>query len=198
VTRLAFALTFTFTLSGCHAPKPIAPLVAPTAHFDWKTLRAEHRVALDVTLADGKHDRRALRGVIAIERPVRFRLRAFGPAGITLFDLLSVAGRVKVLEAIKDPQSSALGPVIQSLAGDLSAAFLLEPTPPDRKVTVERDTVVVSEPARTVRLSAFTQANGHAVPTRIAIDNPSGHYAVVVDARENEADSTLDPALFKE
>jgi hypothetical protein len=192
------ALALALALAGCAAklPAPAGPSGAATASAGWKTLRAEHRVALDVTLDGGKHERRTLRGVIAVERPDRFRLRALGPGGITLFDVLSVGGQVKVLESIRDPQSSALGAVVQSMAGDLQAAFQLEPAPAARQVSTEGDSVVVREPERTVRLSRFREVNGRSVPTRIDIDDVARHYAVGVDATGIELDTTLDPALW--
>jgi hypothetical protein len=163
-------------------------------------MRAEHRVALDVTKSDGTHDQRKLRGALAAERPSRFRLRALGPGGITLFDLLYLDGRVKVMEAIKDPKASALGAVIESLAGDLSAALLFETGSPPRERTtrVENDALLVSDTDRTVRLSKFVQISGHAVPTRIDIDNQKLHYRVAVDVSDLEIDVPLDPALFAE
>jgi len=198
----SFALTFTFALTfvfaGCaHAPPP-GPSVPPTAQPSWKTMRAEHRVQLDVTLDGGRHDRRQLRGIVAVQRPDRFRLRALGPAGITLFDLLDVGGDVKVLQAIHDPQASALGPVVQALAGDLSAAFDLQPAPPERAVTVENDAVTVREPDRPVRASRFVSIAGQSVPLHLEIENRARHYAVQVDAGNVELDQPLDPALWKE
>jgi hypothetical protein len=161
-------------------------------------LRAEHRVAVDVRLADGTHERRTLRGAIAVERPDRFRLRALGPGGITLFDLVSVAGQVRVVQAIRDPSASALGGIIQAMAGDLQASFLLEPAPPGRTVTTERDALVVREPARAVRLTGWTLLGGKSVPTRVHIDNLERSYTVDVDASGIELDSTLDPTLFSD
>ncbi|HEX9103206.1 MAG TPA: glycosyltransferase, partial [Polyangia bacterium] len=84
-----------FMLASCaHAPPP-APELLP-ASTAWKTMRAEHRVTVE---AGGQ--RRTLRGLIAVERPDRFRLRALGPAGLTLFDIVSVGGQARVIEAIK-------------------------------------------------------------------------------------------------
>jgi hypothetical protein len=184
-------------LAGC-AHAPVGPVAAPVSSPEWKTMRAEHRVQLDVTLDSGKHDRRQLRGIIAVERPDRFRLRALGPAGITLFDLLDLAGDVKVLQAIRDPQSSALGPIVQSLAGDLSAAYDLQPTTPERAVTVEKDAITVREQDRTVRASQFVTVGGRAVAMHLEIENRAHHYKVVVDASNVEVDQPLDPALWKE
>jgi hypothetical protein len=185
---------------GCGPSLPKRPTTPARVDTSWKTMRAEHRAALDVTKSDGTHDQRKLRGALAAERPGKFRLRALGPGGITLFDLLYVDGRVKVMEAIKDPKASALGAVIEALAGDLSAALLLDlgQTPGARDVKLEGDVLVVREPERVVRLSKFTQVAGRAIPTRIDIDNAKLHYVVGVDVGELEIDVPLDPALFAE
>ena len=82
-------------------PAAAGPTVPAAIDGGWQTLRAEHRVTVEVTLDDGKRERRSLRGVVAVQQPDRIRLRALGPGGITLFDLLSVGGRVKVLESVR-------------------------------------------------------------------------------------------------
>jgi hypothetical protein len=144
------------------------------------------------------HEHRTLRGAIAVERPDRFRLRALGPGGLTLFDLVWVAGRVHVIEALRDPRSSTLGAVIESMAGDLSAAYQLEPAAAGRTVETTAGAVLVREPARTVRLFAYRAIGGHAVPTRIEVDNRALGYTVGVEVTELELDVALDPALFAE
>src|SRR5213078_4799 len=68
------------TACGRSLPPPataasVALVEAPT----WTRLQAQHRVRLTVSLDDGKKDVRTLRGLIAVERPARFRLRALGP-----------------------------------------------------------------------------------------------------------------------
>ena len=183
-------------LAGCGG-LPHRPSTPARADTSWRTLRAEHFVSLDVTRADGTHDQRKLRGALAAEQPNKFRLRALGPGGITLFDLIYVDGRVKVVEAIRDPKASALGAVIQSLAGDLSAALLLSPAP-RREVKVQDDAVLVSEPDRTLRLSKYAAVQGHALPLRIEVENRALHYRVTVDVGELEVDVPLDSALFAE
>lgn len=188
-------------LAACaHGKAVVGPPARATAQPSWKTLKAEHRVALDVTLDGGKHDRRTLRGVIAVEQPDKFRLRALGPGGITLFDLLWVHGEAKVLQAIRDPRSSQLGPVLEALAGDLSAAFRLQPAPPGRTITVENDgaKVRIEEPDRTVESSRVVAHTGVPVETRLDIANRARHYTVGVDAESVEVDQPLDPALFTE
>jgi hypothetical protein len=168
-----------FALAGCaHAPPPAT--VAPTA-ATWKTMRAEHRVTIE---AGGQ--KRTVRGLIAVEKPDRFRLRALGPAGITLFDVVSVAGDVRVIESIKDPNSSALGKILPSMAADLQAAYDLEPRPAGRVVKHEGDVTVITEPGRTVRET----------PARIDIEDPEMGYKVRVDVGAVETDVTLDPAMW--
>ncbi|HEY7957843.1 MAG TPA: hypothetical protein VII38_21220 [Polyangia bacterium] len=197
--RTALAFFVALLVVGCGPrPRPAvsAAEVAPTLEPEWHTLRAVHKVTVEVTLPNGKTDKRSLRGVIAIERPDRFRLRALGPGGITLFDLLSVGGKVEVLKAIRDPRSSQLGPIITALAGDLQAAFRLTPAPPGRKVAIEDGAVVVREPERTVRLTGWRKVSGRAVATRIEIENPGRHYTVHVEVSNIEVDPALDPALF--
>jgi len=201
--RAIVAVAAALALGGCPPrgavkPTPVSGAAAPTAEATWRTLRAEHRVALTVDLEGGKVEKRSLRGLIAVERPDKLRLRALGPGGVTLFDLVVAGGKVAVKEAIRDPNSATMRPLLAALAGDLQAAFLLQPSPEGRTVTVEGDAVVVREPDRTVRLEAWERAGAHAVPARIVIDNRARRYHVVVDSRDVELDSTLDPALFSE
>lgn len=179
VIRLVFfsPLWMVLLFVGCaHA----LPSLLPAAN-DWRTLRAEHEVTLDV----GATHRR-LRGLIAVARPDRFRLRALGPAGLTLFDIVSVGGEVRVLQALKDPNDAQLGRIVESMAGDLSAAFDLEPRPPGRRVERHGDEIVVDEPARHVRETA----------ARIDIDNRALGYAVHVRVASVDRDVALDPSLW--
>jgi hypothetical protein len=177
-------------LHGCAHPKALvvvhgsAPVMPVTQ--SWHTMRAEHKVALDVKLASGAHDKRELRGLIAVERPDRFRLRALGPGGITLFDLVDVQGQVRVLESLKDPNSSSLQRILESLAGDLQAAFDLAPRPTDRRVGKVGQEVVVEESGRVVRET----------PRTIDIDNKTENYKVHVDVSAVEKDVLLDPQMW--
>jgi Glycosyl transferase family 2 len=168
-----------FVASCAHATPPTAELLP--AASTWHTMRAEHRVTVE---AGGQ--KRTLRGLIAVERPDRFRLRALGPGGITLFDVVSVAGEVRVIEAIKDPNASALGKILPSMAGDLQAAYDLTPRPPERTIARDGSDTVIRENGRVVRESA----------ARIDIDNASGAYKVHVDVASVDKDVTLDPALW--
>ncbi|MCU1281583.1 MAG: glycosyltransferase [bacterium] len=88
-----------FVASCAHKPQTMTADLLP-ASDRWHTMRAEHRVTVE---ASGQ--KRTLRGLIAVERPDRFRLRALGPGGITLFDVVSVGGEVRIIESIKDPNA---------------------------------------------------------------------------------------------
>jgi hypothetical protein len=167
---------------------------APTGEPRWRTLKAEHRVALEVLLDGGRRERRGLRGLIAVARPDRFRLRALGPGGLTLFDLVRVGGRVSVKESIRDAAKGVLAEVVRSLADDLSAAYQLEPAPAERRVEAAGDAVLVREPGRQVRLSRFARLPGGETFTRLDIREP--RYTVAVDVVDVELDAALDPNLF--
>jgi hypothetical protein len=198
VRPFAFAFMFAFAFTGCAHRAATGPAAAPTIRSSWKTMRAEHRVELDVTPAGGRHERRTLRGVIAVEQPDRFRLRALGPGGITLFDLLSIGDQVKVLQAIRDPERASLRPILESIVGDLRAAFQLSPAPAERRAAIEGDAVVIRDPDRTVRLSRFARVAGQSVPLRLEIDDRARGYTVIVDVSQVALDVPLDPALWKE
>ncbi len=163
----------------------------------WHRLSAEHRVVVSVSLPDGTTDTRTLRGLIAIERPDRFRLRALGPAGISLFDLLVKDGKTVVVSAIRTPADGKAGQTLAdittSLAADLACAYALSPSG-QRTVRVEGDDVIVAEPGRSVRLSRFSGP----VPTWHRADIAAATYTVRVDVTQVEVDPVLDPALWRE
>ncbi|HEY1586510.1 MAG TPA: hypothetical protein VGH63_12535, partial [Polyangia bacterium] len=169
-----WALLF-FAASCAHvSPAQVSPL-----DKTWKTMRAEHKVTIE---AGGQ--KRTLRGLIAVQRPDRFRLRALGPAGITLFDVVDVGGNVRVVESIKDPNAGALAKILPSMAADLSAAYDLEPRPTERKLSHGESCEIIEEPGRRV------------CETPSSIDIVSGDYKVHVDVASVERDVALDPALW--
>ena len=187
---LAFVL-----LASCAHVAYVPGTTALVEHPAWKTLSAQHRVTVNVRLEHGA-DVRTLRGLVAVQRPGSFRLRALGPAGLTLFDLLVRDGQPKVVSAIRRPEQGASGKaldeVIHSLAADLACAYLLTPAPEGRAVTQRGDVVEVREPGRTVELSRF--AGAPATWRHAEIATPKYHVTVEVDAAE--PDAALDPAMF--
>ena len=98
----------------------------------------------------------SLRGVIVVERPGRFRLRALGPGGITLFDLLSVDGRTTVVQSLRDPEGELFSRLLGSIAGDLASAYDLRSRPSEGEATA----------TRTVRAVELTSATGRLVADR--------------------------------
>ena len=186
---------------GCaHRPPAAAasPHLAGASYGHPRTLRAEHKVTVEVTLADGTVDRRSLRGLIAVAWPDRLRLRAFGPAGITLFDLLYRDGKVEVIESLKDPRAGALAALLAAIGRDLALAYDLAPHAEGRRYRLEGDAVVVGEEGdRTVRLSDFRATTGGPAADRIHIENRGARYRVDIAASETTVDEPLDEALFQ-
>jgi hypothetical protein len=192
------ALAALLLVAGCGPPPGArypAAEGAPAASWvegGWKTMRAEHRARLTV----GK-EVRTLRGLIAVARPDRFRLRALGPAGITLFDVLYAGGEVKVLQSLQDPSNAAVGKTVAALAGDLAAAYGLSPRPAGRGVLAVRGGVEVREPGRRILLGRFVSPRpGTQAAMSIAIEDVAAGYSVQVDAAQIDLDVELDPALF--
>ena len=196
--RRALGSVLALFVAGC-AHGTTAPSVKASAALveqpGWQRLSAEHRVVVSVSLPDGKTDTRTLRGLIAVERPDRFRLRALGPAGISLFDLLVKEGKPTVVSAIRTPADGKAGQTLAeittSLAADLACAYALAPSG-QRSVRVDGEDVIVTEPGRSVRLSRFSGP----VPTWHRADIAAGSYRVRVDVTQVEVDPVLDPALW--
>ena len=175
-------------LAGCAHLRTVPADVAYVRAPAWRTMTSQQRVQVLVHLGD--HDEtRALRGLLAVERPDKFRLRALGPAGLTLFDLLVRRGEAKVISAIR--HSAALDEVIASLAADLETAYALEPDP-GRTIEQAGDAVVVRSGERTVRLSRFAGSP----PTWRKAEIETPRYRVTVSVEDVTVDPTLDPAMF--
>ena len=104
-------------------PPPVGSPEAPAAAFGWRTMRAEHRVTVVARDAEGQRQIRRLRGLFLAERGGRFRVRALGPADLTLFDLVGDAERCQLLEAARPPPQG----LVDSLCADLRAAYRLGP-----------------------------------------------------------------------
>ncbi len=182
-------------LCGCGPPR--LPPAAPTTGA-WRTHTAEHRVALDYEDASGKREQRSLRGVIAVERPGRFRLRALGPGGIALFDLLYLDGEVRVVKSLRDAAAgeSAFGRIVRGMARDLALAYGLAPRPPGLVEAAGGGRITLRDGERTVTLSDFVAVGRDAAPARITIDDRALHYRAVVEAHDIRLDEPLDPRLF--
>jgi hypothetical protein len=181
---------FLLCLAGCVPLRPASPTLP-----EWRTLTEEHRA--QITFAKGAaSEKRSLRGLIAVGRPDKLRLRALGPGGILLFDVRAVAGKIEVLYALKDPTSSVLGTVLQSMVADLEAAYDLAPRPAERKSRLLAERVVIEEPGRKVELLEFVEVNHHALPRRILMHNLAQSYEVEVRISQSHVDDPLEPGTF--
>ena len=188
--------------SGCdNANKPIiirGPSVQPVQDIRWGTMRAVHRVSIDAAKGDGR-EQVSVRGMVAVERPDRFRLQAIGPGGITLFDLIKVGGDVKVVQSMAGADSSLQQKVLLSIGADLSAMYDLEPVHPSHKkyVDLKVGELRIVENERTIRAQQFKEVQGQSLPTHIDIDNTALNYKVSIDVEQATLDDKLDPALFR-
>lgn len=181
--------------------KPViikGPSVQPVPDSRWGTMRATHRVRIDAQKGDGR-EQINVRGLLAIERPDRFRLQALGPAGVQLFDIIKVGETVKVIQSVPGVDSALQGNVLRSLGADLSAAYDLEPKHPSRQKNVDLKfgELRIVETERTVRCTQFKEVQGMSIPAHLEIDNTALNYKVSIDVETANLDEKLDPALFR-
>ncbi|HWE31375.1 MAG TPA: glycosyltransferase family 2 protein [Polyangia bacterium] len=186
---LAASLLSAGCASSSHAPGKVVPVhgsapVMPVTQ-SWRTMRAEHQVRIEVKTASGTQTK-TIRGLLAVQRPDRFRLRALGPAGITLFDVIVVAGQVTIVQSLRDPNDPTMGRILESLARDLEATYDLLPRPPERHIGRVGDEVVVEEPGLKIRETK----------THFDIDDQNEHFKVHVEVGAVDKDVALDPAMW--
>lgn len=189
------------TTSCGNGLKPViikGPLVQPVSEVRWSTMRAVHRVHIDAAKGDGR-EQVDVRGMIAVERPDRFRLQAYGPGGIMLFDIVKVGGDISVVQGMRGADSSLQQKVLLSIGADLAATYDLEPRLPSRTKTLglKEGELRIVETERTIRAQQFKEVQGQSVPTRIDIDNSANNYRVAVEVESATLDDKLDPGLFR-
>jgi hypothetical protein len=172
--------------------------VQPVADARWSTMRAVHRVHIDAAKGDGR-EQVDIHGMLAVERPDRFRLQAFGPGNIILFDIVKVGGDIKVIQGMRGADTSLQQKVLLSIGADLSAAYDLEPKLPSRQkiLGLKEGELRVVETERTIRAQQFKEVQGQSVPTHIDIENSALNYKVSIDVESATLDDKLDPALFR-
>lgn len=187
---------------GCdNKTKPIiikGPVVQPVADVRWNTMRAVHHVHIDYPRGDGR-GQLTVRGLVAVERPDRFRLQAYGPGNITLFDLIKVGGDIKVVQGMPGSEGQLEQKILLSIGADLAAAFDLEPRLPSRQkiLGLKEGELRIVETERTIRAQQFKEIQGQSVPTHVIIDNTALGYSVTIDVESASLDERLDPALFR-
>ncbi len=186
---VGIALVLLVAFAGCGARPIAAPASANLS--DWTTLRAEHRATVEAA-----GESRRLRGLVAVARPDRLRLRAFGPGGLTLFDLIYRHGETTVLSALLGRADEKLQPILRGLGSDLAGLYNLQPQPAGRTVVPQNGHLLLRDSERTIELSEFRTIAGRAIPTRIQIDHPALAYRVTIEVVDVTLDSLLDPALF--
>ncbi len=94
----------------------------------YRTLKAVHRVALEISIDHRRSEKRTFRGVLAIQRPDRFRLQILGPMGVKLIDLLYIGGRAQLLYLAETlTKSSHLPRIMGRVAEDIGVIYRLDP-----------------------------------------------------------------------
>jgi hypothetical protein len=167
---------------GPAAPFPASP--PPPGAMSWRTLRAEHATVVTARLADGRTERRRVRGLLAAARPDRLRLRALGPGDVTLFDLVDRDGTCVVLSGPRGaapPADGAMARVLQALCHDLRAAYRLG-TPPGGP--------------RRVDYGDWRPVGASREPFRIRIDDPAAGFTADITVTRLALDDDLAPELF--
>lgn len=199
---LALGASLAGGASGCdNSNKPVilkGPIVQPVAEARWNTMRAVHRVHIDAAKGDGR-EQIDVRGIIAVERPDRFRLQAYGPAGILLFDIVKVGGDIQVVRALQATDTSLQQKVLLAIGADLAATYDLEPKLPSRQknLALREGELRIVETERTVRAQQFKEVQGQSVPTHIEIENQALDYKVSIEVESVTLDDKLDPGLFR-
>jgi hypothetical protein len=147
-------------------------------------MRAEQSTLVTARTREGGTVTRRVRGVIAAKRPDRLRLRALGPAGVTLFDLVDRDGRCAVVSAARgDAQpGGVLDLVLHALCRDLRAAYRLGAGPP-------------GEGAR-ITCGDWRPVGRSVEPFRMVIDDPAAGFRADITVVRLTLDEELDPALF--
>jgi hypothetical protein len=114
---MARALATIAVIGGCATLQPSGSPQAPAGAFEWQTMRAEHRV-----LVAAKGQTHKLRGLFLARRTDgRFRVRALGPADVTLFDVVGDRNGCRVIEAAREPNPE----LVRALCENLRSAYHL-------------------------------------------------------------------------
>jgi hypothetical protein len=180
-----WALWLPALLVAACGPRAMLPAAGPPkGAFAWRTMRSEHSTTVTAQTREGARRTQHIRGLVAASRPDRLRLRALGPGGVTLFDLVARDGRCLVvsssLASARRPQGRA-DEVLGSLCQDLRAVYRLAP-----------------QPGAGTRISfADWRAIGSSVePFRIVIEDSAAGFTADITVERTTLDEALDPALF--
>ena len=150
----------------------------------WRTLSAEHNTLVSVRLQDGSTRHQRVRGILALERPDRLRLRVLGPASVTLFDLLASQGKCSVVSwpyGTAPAQGSPASQILRALCHDLLAAYGLGPKP---------------SPATTITYGDWRRVFGSLEPFRVRLENKAHGYSADIRVVRLAVDPNLPPDVF--
>lgn len=184
-TGILARLIFPLLAAACGPALPFAPVPPPAGAFAWRTMRSEQSTLVTARTREGKVVSRRVRGVIAAERPDRLRLRALGPGGVTLFDLLDRDGRCVIVSSYHGAAAQPHRPlhaILGSLCHDLRAAYRLGSLEPRAR--------------RRILYSDWRRVGASWEPFRLLIEDPAAGFTADVTVERTVLDQPLDPALF--
>jgi hypothetical protein len=184
MARRALILAAGLVATACGPAPPFPAAPPPPGAMAWRTLRAEHATVVTARLPDGRTERRRVRGLLVAARPDRMRLRALGPADVTLFDLLDRDGRCVVVAGPGGAAATAGGPmagVLTALCHDLRAAYRLG-----------------TAPAGQARISYgdWRPVGASREPFRILVDDPAAGFTADITVTRLTLDAAVEPDLF--
>jgi hypothetical protein len=135
---------------------------------------AQHHVLVEAHDREGRPVVRRMRGLFLARRPDRFRVRALGPADLTLFDVVGGPAGCQVLEAARPPPPELLA----ALCDDVRAAFRLGA--PHGPIDVHYD--------------ELRSTDGRLQPFRIDVADRAHGYRVEIRVDRVELDVAIDEA----
>ncbi|MBI5480017.1 MAG: hypothetical protein HY906_14215 [Deltaproteobacteria bacterium] len=178
------ALAAGLLAAACGPAPPFAATPPPPGAMTWRTLRAEHTTVVTARLPDGRTERRRVRGLLAVARPDRLRLRALGPGDVTLFDLLDRDGTCVVVNGpggASPPPESIMARVLTALCHDLRVAYRLGPAPAG---------------ARRVSYGDWRPVGASREPFRILIEDAAAGFTADITVTRLTLDDAVPPELF--
>jgi len=127
-----------------HGPAIASPnstdMLARAFQFNdgYKTLTSVHRVEAEIAQSQSPTKKYGFKGIIAIQRPDRFRLRVLGPMDVKFLDLVYLQGKVQIIHFSEQIQKqSKLLDIFEGIADDIKAIYRLDPHPTILKTKIE-------------------------------------------------------------
>lgn len=176
------------------------PTVPPVADARWQSMRAVHYIHIDEAQTPSGRRVLSLQGLIAIQRPDRYRYQVLKPGIGLLFDILKIGNDIKIIESrLTRDDGNFLRKALESLGPDLGAAYDLEPRSNSlrRTLDLKDGELRLEEIGRSIATREFKDVQKMQIPTNIIINNELLNYRVSIHVETVTLDEPLDSALFR-